>query len=87
MSTPTKPTVRQRFGPARLVSALLLGALGALAASVPASADAGTYPMYQCGADATAAVAPGWYVYGDTTITSTALNDSCATTHNVKTPA
>jgi len=45
MSTPTKPTVRQRLGPARLVSALLLGALGALAASVPASADAGTYPM------------------------------------------
>jgi len=62
-----------------LATALLVGALGVLAAIVPASADAGTYPMYQCGANASTAVAPGWYVYGTTTITSTALSDSCAT--------
>ena len=42
-----------------------------------ATAEAGTYPMYQCQAP-TSGLAPGWSVYGFTTLASTVLTNTCA---------
>jgi hypothetical protein len=60
-------------------AAMALTGFLALAASAAAPvADAGTYPMYQCGAGGTTAVAPGWSAYGFNTNASTVLSNSCS---------
>lgn len=59
---------------ATAVAAFLGIALAALAH--PASATAGTYPMYQCSASHPN-VAPGWSVFKNQTNASTVLNNSC----------
>ena len=41
------------------------------------SAQAGTYPMYQC-APGVPAVSPGWSVFGNTTNANTVLSNSCS---------